>query len=111
MKVSKLGTSNARHTVKVPLPFAEGEEELVVVYRGRSIREAVALDEKYKDVPPDEALPQMLTEEIIEISNVTEEDSDKPVAITPDLFASMDAWALNRIRKAIQDDRLGNPTS
>lgn len=109
IKLSKLGTANARHTVRVKLPFADGEQEIRIVYRGRSIREYTELDQKYKAVSDVEALPQILAEEILEMPDVVD-DGGKDVPITPELFQGIDSWALNRIRKAIQDDRLGNPT-
>jgi len=116
LQVGRLTNTNAaRHTVVVKLPIADDqgvvrEEEIRVVYRGLSIREAAAIDEKYDNVPAEQALPEVLAANIVALPDVVGDD-DKPIEPSVEFFQTVDAFALNRIRRAIDNDRLGNPTN
>jgi hypothetical protein len=116
LQVGRLtNTDAARHTVVVKLPIADAQgvvrdEEIRVVYRGMSIREAAALDEKYDSVPAEQALPEVLAANIAALPDIVGED-DAPIEPSVEFFQTVDGFVLNRIRKAIDNDRLGNPTN
>lgn len=95
--------ANARHTVKVALPFDSGEETMRVVYRGRSIRDGLELEQKYEGRDANEALPEVLAEEVIELPDVM--DGETPVQPTAEFFATLDLFVLHRIARAIREDR------
>lgn len=115
VQLSRLtNTKAALHTVTVTLPLANEtgvvvEEKIRVVYRGFSLRESKALEDKYDGRPMDEALPELLAENIESLPDIL--DGEAPVKITPDFFASLDTFVLHRINKAVREDRSANPTS
>lgn len=102
-------TADARHTVTVELPLDDGTEKMRVVYRGMSIREWDAVEKKYEGMESNEALPQLLADQVVELPDVL--DGDKPVQPTVEFFQTLDTFILHRISKAIREDRLAvNPT-
>lgn len=102
-------TAAARHTVEVELPLAEGTEKIRVVYRGRSIRDGLALEQKYEGRDPNEALPEVLAEDVVELPDI--KDGDQPVEPTAEFFSTLDLFVLHRIARAIREDRTAaNPS-
>ncbi len=102
-------TANTRHTVTVELPFDDGAEKMRVVYRGMSIREWNELQKKFENIDLNDALPQLLAIQIVELPDLV--NGEAPVEPSVEFFETLDTYVLHRISKAIREDRLAvNPT-
>lgn len=102
-------TTDARHTVRVPLTLEDdaGNVEQIearVVYRGISLREGAALGEALEGKTLREAHVTMLSTMVVALPDFVD-DSGDPVAPTADFFDGLDTAVLNRINNAIEEDR------
>lgn len=102
-------TSDARHTVKVPLTLEDDAgnvetAEARVVYRGLSLRASAALDEQLSGLSEREGLIKALSSVVIALPDFVRGEGE---AVEPDeeLWDTLDTVVLNAIYQAIQDDR------
>jgi hypothetical protein len=110
MDLKKL-ISGGRHTAVIKLPFEDADgkvvnEDLLVVYRGVSLREGRAIQERVEaEADERKSLVAALLEVVIELPGVMEDGH--PVKLTPEFFEAMDTFYLNRINAGIHEDRQG----
>lgn len=105
-------TAGSRHTATVKLPFEDAAtgkvttEEMRVVYRGVSLREGAEIEARAEAASDERAaLVAALCEVVIELPDV--EDNGQPVKVSAEFFETLDTFYLNRINRAIQEDRQG----
>jgi hypothetical protein len=106
--------SGGRHTVVVKLPFEDPTtgkvvtEEMRVVYRGVSLRDSQEIEDRVNAAGEDDerkGLVAALCEAVIELPDL--EDNGQPVQPSVEFFETLDTFFLNRIGRAIREDRQG----
>lgn len=102
-------TSEARHTVKVPLTLEDEagnveEVEARVVYRGLSLRSSVQLDEQLQGLDERASLLKALSSVVISLPDFAGEEG-ATVEPTEEFWDTLDTVVLNAVYKAIEDDR------
>jgi hypothetical protein len=103
-------TSEARHTVTVKLKLEDEignveEMDARVVYRGMSLRDAAALDEKLEGKDARTQLIEALAVIVIALPDFAGENGE-PVEPTVEFWDTLDTVVLNHIHDRVMEDRV-----